>query len=169
MRILVCLDGSTNASRVLPAVSRTLANVPDAEVHLLHVLNPAAARGKADSAFSSAEPRLTADRRAADAMAPRVVEDHGTALERVRHETLEELHDYRSQLPAGASVVSHAEFADHPADMIVKLANDLHVTAIAMSTHGRTGVRHLVMGSVTEQVLRHSPVPVLVVGPAAGQ
>jgi nucleotide-binding universal stress UspA family protein len=32
---------------------------------------------------------------------------------------------------------------------------------IALSTHGRTGLRHLVLGSVAEAVLRHSPVPVL--------
>jgi nucleotide-binding universal stress UspA family protein len=32
---------------------------------------------------------------------------------------------------------------------------------VAMSTHGRTGLTHLLLGSVAEQVLRASPVPVL--------
>jgi len=32
-----------------------------------------------------------------------------------------------------------------------------------MSTHGRTGLRHILMGSVAEQVVRLAPVPVLTV------
>jgi len=37
------------------------------------------------------------------------------------------------------------------------------VTMIVMSTHGRSGVGRWVLGSVTERVVRHSPVPLLVV------
>ena len=39
---------------------------------------------------------------------------------------------------------------------------------IAMATHGRSGVPHWVLGSVTEQVLHHTHLPLLVVGPGAG-
>jgi len=39
---------------------------------------------------------------------------------------------------------------------------------IVMSTHGRTGLRHLLMGSVAERVVRLSPIPVLTVHPTAG-
>jgi nucleotide-binding universal stress UspA family protein len=40
--------------------------------------------------------------------------------------------------------------------------------AIVMSTAGRTGLSHLLIGSVTEKVVRHSPIPVLTLrGPAA--
>ena len=35
------------------------------------------------------------------------------------------------------------------------------VDLIALSTHGHTGFRHLVLGSVAESILRHSEVPVL--------
>jgi nucleotide-binding universal stress UspA family protein len=34
-----------------------------------------------------------------------------------------------------------------------------------MGTHGRTGLTHMIVGSVAEDVIRRSPVPVLVVGP----
>ncbi|HXJ36966.1 MAG TPA: universal stress protein [Candidatus Eisenbacteria bacterium] len=37
--------------------------------------------------------------------------------------------------------------------------------AIVMSTVGRTGLSHLVMGSVAERVVRHSPIPVLTLRP----
>lgn len=39
------------------------------------------------------------------------------------------------------------------------------VDLIAMGTHGRTGLAHLVIGSVAEKVVRHAPVPVLTIPP----
>lgn len=52
-----------------------------------------------------------------------------------------------------------------PAGVILDMAEDEHVTLIAMATHGRTGLNRALMGSVAEQVLRKSPVPVFVVRP----
>ena len=48
-----------------------------------------------------------------------------------------------------------------PADEIVQYAADVKASMIVMSLHGYTGVRHLVMGSTTESVLRHAACPVL--------
>lgn len=48
-----------------------------------------------------------------------------------------------------------------PASEILKFALLEHVDLIAMPTHGRHGIDRLIHGSVTEEVLRHSPVPVL--------
>jgi nucleotide-binding universal stress UspA family protein len=41
------------------------------------------------------------------------------------------------------------------------------VDLIVMSTRGRSGLAHLLIGSVTEKVVRHSPVPVLTLRPEA--
>ena len=41
--------------------------------------------------------------------------------------------------------------------------------AIVMSTRGRTGLGHLLIGSVAEKVVRHSPIPVLTLRPEAAQ
>jgi nucleotide-binding universal stress UspA family protein len=48
-----------------------------------------------------------------------------------------------------------------PATMILKLAEQESVDMIVMSTHGRTGVPRLLMGSVAEEVVRKAPCLVL--------
>ena len=48
-----------------------------------------------------------------------------------------------------------------PADEIVQYASDVEASMIVMSLHGYTGVRHLVLGSTTESVLRRAGCPVL--------
>lgn len=49
------------------------------------------------------------------------------------------------------------------------MANARGMDAIVMSTLGRTGLGHLVIGSVAEKVVRHSPIPVLTLRPEAGR
>lgn len=51
------------------------------------------------------------------------------------------------------------------AETILEVAREEKATLIAMATHGHSGVTRLVFGSVAEQVLRKSPLPVLVVRP----
>lgn len=50
-----------------------------------------------------------------------------------------------------------------PHDEIVKLAEELKADLIVMGTHGRTGLAHLLVGSVAERVVRSSKCPVLTV------
>ncbi|HEV8631869.1 MAG TPA: universal stress protein, partial [Thermoanaerobaculia bacterium] len=51
----------------------------------------------------------------------------------------------------------------YPPEVIVEAARELNVDAIAMGTHGRTGLRHLLLGSNAERVVEHAPCPVLTV------
>jgi nucleotide-binding universal stress UspA family protein len=46
---------------------------------------------------------------------------------------------------------------------IVELAKELNVDTIVMGSHGRTGIKRLLMGSVAEKVIGYAPCPVLVV------
>jgi nucleotide-binding universal stress UspA family protein len=52
-----------------------------------------------------------------------------------------------------------------PYKAIVEAAIAEAVDVIVMSTHGRTGLAHMLIGSVTERVLRRAPCPVLAVPP----
>ncbi|MGA1864155.1 MAG: universal stress protein [bacterium] len=52
-----------------------------------------------------------------------------------------------------------------PYQEIVNVANEKAVDLIVMGTHGRSGIAHFLIGSVTEKVIRTAPCPVLVVRP----
>lgn len=50
-----------------------------------------------------------------------------------------------------------------PFEVIIKVAEDWEADLIVIGTHGRTGLSHLLMGSVAEKVIRHTVKPVFVV------
>ena len=50
-----------------------------------------------------------------------------------------------------------------PAEAIIATANERHCDLIVMASHGRRGLRRLLLGSQTSEVLVGSPIPVLVV------
>lgn len=66
----------------------------------------------------------------------------------------------RAEFGAKSSMAVSLRMGD-PATEIVKFALLEQANLIAMPTHGRQGIDRLTNGSVTEDVLRHSPVPVL--------
>lgn len=51
----------------------------------------------------------------------------------------------------------------HAADTIVRFAQERGADLIVMGTHGRTGLGHVLLGSVAEKVVRLAPCPVLTV------
>ena len=52
-----------------------------------------------------------------------------------------------------------------PYEQICRLARDLKIDLIVIATRGQTGLKHLLLGSTAERVVRYSPCPVLVVRP----
>jgi len=48
---------------------------------------------------------------------------------------------------------------------ICRYAEEMHADLIIMGTHGRTGLRHALLGSIAEKVVRRAPCPVLTVRP----
>jgi nucleotide-binding universal stress UspA family protein len=68
----------------------------------------------------------------------------------------------RPRLPEGADVDCLALAESSSGEAIARWASEHGVDLIVLSTHGRTGLKRLALGSVAETVLRHSLVPVLV-------
>lgn len=66
-------------------------------------------------------------------------------------------------LPKGAPRAECRVVVGSPYQVIIDAAAE--VDSIVMATHGRTGLEHLLIGSVAEKVVRHSPVPVLTIRP----
>jgi nucleotide-binding universal stress UspA family protein len=63
---------------------------------------------------------------------------------------------------AGVRCTTRAITSSHPHDGILKTARVAKCDAIAMATHGRSGLGGLLLGSETQRVLAHSKLPVLV-------
>ena len=64
---------------------------------------------------------------------------------------------------AGRGTWEVALAVGHPADAVVRVAQERNVDLIVMGTHGRTGLQHVLLGSVAEKVVRLAPCPVLTI------
>lgn len=59
-------------------------------------------------------------------------------------------------------VTTHVLVGSPAFDEICRFAKDLPADLIVMPTHGRTGLKHVFLGSTAERIVQHSPCPVLV-------
>jgi nucleotide-binding universal stress UspA family protein len=145
-RILFPTDFSDGSERALDA-ALALAGEFDAELHMLHAVvlhaddpnDPAHHFPDADAIRSRLE--QTAESRMASGIAGR---------------------------PAtGVRVSRHQRRGMAAAPVILEVADELDADLIVMSTHGRRGLQNLLLGSVTEEVLRLAECPVLTIRAAA--
>jgi nucleotide-binding universal stress UspA family protein len=132
MKILVPLDGSALAEAVLPQVTE-LAKSLGAEMLLLRVAIA--------HVFPGADPT-----------------EEEVRVVRQAEEYVETL---ASKLAETGIRVRAAVRYGKPAAEIIEHIPANEVELVAMSTHGRSGLSRLVMGSVAEEVVRNSRVPVL--------
>ena len=66
--------------------------------------------------------------------------------------------------PVNEHILTHHVLLEgDPAGEIVDYARDASVDLIVMGTHGRSGLAHVLLGSVAEKVVRKAPCPVLTV------
>jgi universal stress protein A len=72
------------------------------------------------------------------------------------------------QWSAGRKVIQ-AVLEGSPIVEIVRYARKQDIDLIVLSTHGRSGLDHVIMGSVAENVVRTAPCPVLTVRPTGHQ
>jgi nucleotide-binding universal stress UspA family protein len=78
------------------------------------------------------------------------------------------LSDVADKLVKGVPVATAVPYG-HAADEIVESVHRYGADAIVMTTHGRTGLAHLLRGSITEAVLARADVPVLVLHSRPGE
>lgn len=64
---------------------------------------------------------------------------------------------------SGVLKVEEALAEGHPAEEIVKYTEEHGIDLIVMGTHGRRGLNRVLLGSVAEEVVRSSDVPVMTV------
>jgi nucleotide-binding universal stress UspA family protein len=132
--ILLPVDFSTCDEAAL-ATATSLARDSGATLLILHVEEPPLAYGTGDLYYGQPDPSSEELRRMLEQVKPK------DPPVRFQH-----------RLTTGG-----------PADAIVRTAEVEDVDLIVMSTHGRTGVSRLLMGSVAEAVVRRATCPVLTV------
>ncbi len=90
---------------------------------------------------------------------PIALEDHSRALEAGRMERFLSEWDAEADT-SGVRIRSRLE-TGAACDVILRLAREEKYDLIVMGTHGRSGILHVLMGSVAEKVVRRAPCPVL--------
>jgi universal stress protein A len=76
----------------------------------------------------------------------------------------DKLNNLREQQGDDASYIKDIKVVvGKPFEQITSLARGLRQNLIVIATHGRTGLKHVLLGSTTEKVVRHATCPVLVV------
>lgn len=145
--LLVPLDQSVLAESALP-YARALAERFGSRITLLSVISPP------QTAWVS--------------WMPDAPEFHIEAYRKTVRAAEVYLADLQRSLQAhGLTVGATTAEGESVADAILKVAAERDCSAIVMSTHGRSGVQRLLLGSVAERILRHAAVPVLLVRRAA--
>jgi nucleotide-binding universal stress UspA family protein len=89
--------------------------------------------------------------------------DHASILADMRTSGKKEIDRLAKDMVGGEVPVNTIVSGGAPAREIIKAAKAAEMDVIVLSTHGRTGLKHVFLGSVTENVVRQAPCPVLVV------
>jgi nucleotide-binding universal stress UspA family protein len=141
-RLIVPLDGSDLAERALPYAG-ALAKKLGLEISLAQVYS-------------------------FDGMIHNSLDGYVPDWERLRETIKRETQSYLDQVSdrltrTGVRQLSTAVLRGEPAEEIIKLARRTPHSLVVMCTHGRSGIGRLLLGSVTDRVVRHSGDPVLVI------
>ena len=162
-KLLVTLDGSKYSEAILPIVREAAA--PGVEVILLTVAETPSAV-LAEGVHSLVAVGAPVAGGVASIPAARTAESRDQAIQRVVAETKEYLEGHAKALRvAGLKVETDVVFGD-PVQEIISTAEARGADAIAIATHGRTGLPGVMLGSVSSKVIARGHKPVLAVRPA---
>jgi nucleotide-binding universal stress UspA family protein len=140
-RIIVATDFSEGSDAAMERAF-TIAKALEASVDLVHVLDTALLTAPASlGAMPLVEP------------------------ESLMNEIDKRLAERVAQATAAGLVCQSDSLDGYPAKEIVRHAQKTGADLIVVGTHGRTGVAHVIMGSVAQRVVQRSSCPVLVIPP----
>lgn len=142
-KILVPLDGSASSNLGLREAAR-LATEQSATLHLVHVVDEhfVMTSGLEMATYS---------------------EELFTNLRKAGRDILRKAEALAKKLGLPVKSVLLESLTGPVADLIVREAKRARADVIVIGTHGRRGVRRLLLGSDAEEIVRSSPVPVLLV------
>ena len=149
--IVVGIDFSDIGNAALARAFELASAEEDGEVHVVYV-----ARGYGPLVHMDTGAELVTE----------AMDDASQKLKVFVEERLASFVEKRSAQNLGtfSRAVTHIRL-DAPAEEIAQLASDLEASLVVVGTHGRRGVRRLLLGSVAEGVVRLSPCATLVVRP----
>ena len=141
-KILFPIDLTENASKILPYVL-SVSEKYDSMIYLLHVICGV------DEWTSHYVPHGSLDKVRGEA-----IEGSKKAMNTVCEEQLQGCPNFQRKIVTG-----------DPATEILRAIESEGIDMVIMGTHGRKGLEQTIFGSVAENVVKKSPVPVLVLNP----
>jgi universal stress protein A len=137
--IVVPTDFSELAASALP-LARRMADALDAEIHCLHIVR--------DVPYYEGIDVILAD------SLPTVDEINSKSEQKLAAYVKSALPDYGDRAVPVVRIGT-------PFIQIIRYAREMHAQMIVISTHGHTGLKHVLLGSTTEAVVRQADCPVL--------
>lgn len=141
-KILFPCDLTENLSKILPYVL-SISEKYNSMIYLLHVVQDLQRWGNVYIPHGSM-----------DTFQKEALEGAKKAMERVCEDQLQGCPNFQKRLVSG-----------DPVTEILKTIDAEDIDLVIMGTHGRKGLEHIIFGSVAENVVKQSPVPVLSVNP----
>ena len=145
-KILFPCDVTENSSRILPYVL-SVSEKYDSMIYLLHVVPDLQKWAKEYISHASPYASLNLFKKEA-------LEGAEKAMDRVCEEQLQGCPNFQRRIVSG-----------DPATEILKTIETEDIDMVIMATHGRKGLEHVILGSVAENVVKKSAVPVMTINP----
>ncbi len=148
-KVLIALDYNPTAQKVAE-LGFAMATAMKAEIVLLHVITDPVY-------YSSPEYSPIMGYKGSMEMGS-LQRDSITGLKEASRQFLETTRQYLGD-ESIRTIVKEGDFADS----ILSTANEIHAEIIVMGSHSRKWLKEIVMGSVTEKVLHHTRIPLLII------
>ena len=141
-KILFPLDLTENSSKILPYVL-SVSEKYNSQIYLLHVVQDLNKWGK-----------LYVPHPSMDKFQEEAIKNAKKAMDKICENQLQSCPNFQKRVVSGDTV-----------DEILKIIESESIDLLIMGTHGRKGLEHVIFGSVAENVVKKSPVPVLSINP----